>query len=103
MKSVITDTDLQFTKTSLRLINVQKKIQKIIFRVSTAVNFNSFQQKSINTLNYASMWVQECLSCIGIQYEITISLLTIKKQKQAKTEKNSVEKCAKKVSKQFKP
>ena len=67
MTSVITATDLQFTIMSLTLVKVQKKFLIIIFRVLTGVKFKIFQRKSINTLNYAPMGVQECLPCIGNQ------------------------------------
>ena len=72
--------------------------------ILTDIKFNSFQQKSIKLLKDAPVGVHLCLSCIGIHYEITVSLMTIKttKKKREKT-KNSVEKCKKNVSKPFKP
>ena len=72
--------------------------------ILTDIKFNSFQRKSIKTLKDAPVAVNLCLSCIGIHYEITVSIMTIKttKKKQEKTKK-SVEKCKKNVSKPFKP
>ena len=55
MGSVITETYIQFTEISLRLIYVQKKFQKNDFKQLTAIKFNSFQQKSINMLSYVKM------------------------------------------------
>ena len=52
---VTTMNDLHFTKTKLRLGYVQK--EKL-----TAIEFNSFQQKPMNTLCYGSMEGQRCFS-----------------------------------------
>ena len=42
-----------------------------------AIKFNSFQRKSINSLNYASMRTVCCLSFIGYQQDIIIILITM--------------------------
>ena len=60
----------------------KKSFRKIIFKFLTAIEFNSFHRKSINTIKDALMGVKLCLSCIGNQQDITISLMTIKQQQQ---------------------
>ena len=60
MGPFITETDLQFMKISLRLVNNKKNFRKIIFKVLTDITFNSFQRMSISTLSYASMGEQGC-------------------------------------------
>ena len=69
----------------------------------TDIKFNSFQRKAIKLLEDAPVGVHLCLSCIGIHYEITVSLMTIKTTKKQEKTKISVEKCKKNVSKPFKP
>ena len=49
------------------------------------------------------MGVHLCLSCIGNQQDITISLMTIKTTTETGKNKNSMEKCEKNVSKPIKP
>ena len=55
------------SRKSFRFVNVQKIFRKIIFKFLTAINFNSFQRKSISTLKDAPMGVHSCWSCIGNQ------------------------------------
>ena len=54
-KSVRTEIDLLFTKLILISLIVEKLFQNFFLKVLTAINFNSFQRKSISTLIYASM------------------------------------------------
>ena len=49
--------------------------------ILTDNKFNSFQRKSIKTLKDAPVAVHLCFSCIGIHYEITVSIMTIKTTK----------------------
>ena len=49
--------------------------------ILTDIKFNSFQRKSTKTLKDAPVAVHLCLSCIGIHYEITVSIKTIKTTK----------------------
>ena len=60
------------------MVNVQKNFRKNIIKVLTVNKFNSFQRMSINTLSYASMVGQRCVSSIHNQSDIPIGLMTIK-------------------------
>ena len=74
----ITETDLQFTKRFLGLVNVKKISRKIIkMKVLTDIKLNSFERKLKNTLSYASVGGQGFFSCIGNQWDITISLIAM--------------------------
>ena len=74
-----TETDLKLTTIILRLLNVQKKVQKNIFKVVTDIKFSRFKRKSLNTLIYCSMGGKEgCLSSMGNGQDITINLITMK-------------------------
>ena len=64
-----------------------KKISRnIFFKDLTAIKFNSFARKSINTLSCALFGVQGYLSCIVNENDITISLMT--KETTTNTNKN---------------
>ena len=56
----------------------KKNFEIFFFKDLTAIKFNSFQRKSINTLNYDSMGEKKCLSSIPKQQELPISLMTMK-------------------------
>ena len=56
---------------------LEKLLEKSFFKVLTGIKFNSFQQKSLNTLSYASIGGQGYLSCKGNQYDITRSPKTM--------------------------
>ena len=71
-------------------------------RSINAVNFNIFQPNPLNTLNYAFMGQYNCWPFIFGQYGLTTSYWRWKQQQRHATTKKSVEKCQKKVSKQFK-
>ena len=53
MGPVITEIDLQVTKSSLKSVNFQKQISKKIFKDSPAINLNSFQRNSVITLKWS--------------------------------------------------
>ena len=55
MNFVCTDIDQEFTKKSLMLVDVQKKIRKIIFNFLTAIKRKIFQRSSKTTLRYDPM------------------------------------------------
>ena len=55
---------------------LKKSSRNIFFKALTAIEFNSFERKSINTLSCALFGIQGYLSCIINQYDITISLMT---------------------------
>ena len=71
---VITENFSQIMKISLKLVNVEKKF----FEKLSDNKFNSFQQKSINTLSQDYVEGQRFLSCTGNQKDIIISLMTMK-------------------------
>ena len=59
--------------------NVQIFFQETVFEVSTAINFNCFQRKSINMLSYASMLNRKTAMTILIhQDDIAKNLMTTK-------------------------
>ena len=58
--------------------------------ILTDIKFNSFQRKSIKTLKDAPVAVHLCLSCIGIHYEITVSIMTIKTTKKKTGENQKI-------------
>ena len=45
----------------------KKNFRKIVFEVLSAIKFNSFQQKSTDTLSHDSIEKQKYLSCMGNQ------------------------------------
>ena len=45
----------------------------------TDIKLNSFQRMLMNTLSYALVGEQECLSSIGNQQDITVGLMTMKR------------------------
>ena len=51
--------------------------------ILTDIKLNSFQRKTIKMLKDAPLGLHLCLSCIGIHYEITVSLMTIKTTKES--------------------
>ena len=53
----------------------KKLFRKIIFKFLTAIKLNKFQQKLLNTIEYASVRVWGCLLCIGDQ---STSFMTMK-------------------------
>ena len=58
--------DLQLTKISLRVVNIQKSSKKC-FKVLTAIILLSVQQKSTRIISCASMGLQGFLSSISYQ------------------------------------
>ena len=74
------------SRKSSKLLAFKKNFRKIIFNL-TAIKFNSFQRKSINTLKDAPMGLYLCLSCIGNHQDIRISLMTIKTTKKRRKPK----------------
>ena len=69
---------------------LEKFHEKSFFKVLTDIKFNSFQQKTVNTLSYNLIGGQKYLSCIGNQADITRSPMTM--QTTTNTSKNSVKK-----------
>ena len=81
----------------------KKEFRKIIFKLLTAFKLKIFQRSSITTLRYNPMGDKGSLSCIDKKLDITINLMTVKTITKTGENKNSVEKCEKKVSQPIKP
>ena len=81
----------------------KKKIRKIIFKLLTAIKLKIFQRSSTTTLRYNPMGDEGCLSYVDKKQDITISPMFVKTITKTGKNKNSVEKCEKKVSKLIKP
>ena len=63
-----------------KIVDVKKITRNIIFKFRTAIKINSFQRQSINALSQDLIEGQKCLSNIGNQLDIdmTIGILTMK-------------------------